>query len=69
VRLDPGASSLLLSVAGGPGTTYRVDYSEVMPPTNWQTLRTVVATNGVGVVSDPIPLGSKSRFYRAVKLP
>jgi hypothetical protein len=58
---------VLLVFAGIPGWTYRIQYADTLPPSNWTDLSTNTA-DGLGVYQyvDMPPTNSPSRFYRSV---
>ncbi len=59
--------SLRLLFAGIPGWTYRVQFADALPPTNWLDLAVRTAdTLGVYELIDAPPTNAPSRFYRSV---
>jgi hypothetical protein len=55
---------------GAVGTSYRVDYINVVGPTNaWNTLATVTLTNAQQFYPDYSAIGQPARFYRLVQVP
>jgi hypothetical protein len=65
--LNQGPGTFELSFSGVPGVVYRIQWSPVLPPTNWQDLviRTADAY-GIFIYTDQPPTNSPSRYYRAV---
>jgi hapalindole H/12-epi-hapalindole U/12-epi-fischerindole U synthase len=65
IALAAGTSSL--QITGTTGATYRVEYSPVLPATNWLALTNILMNSPVLSVSDSNPVaGQTARFYRAV---
>ena len=60
-----------LTLKGGIGLTYNVQYINPLGPTNapWTTLATVTLTNSPEFYSDYSAIGQPSRFYRIVEVP
>lgn len=60
-----------LSLYGGIGYTYSVQYINQYGPTNapWTTLATVVLTNSPQFYPDYSAIGQPARFYRTIQLP
>lgn len=58
-----------LSVYGAPGSTNRIEYTPVLPATNWTRLTNVVLETVPTIIHDATFSGDSSRFYRAVSLP
>lgn len=58
----------LLTVAGAAGTSFRLDYADILENTPWQPLTNFTMTGTSVHVSDSSP-GLHARFYRAAMLP
>src|SRR3989442_1378818 len=57
-------NSVALSFSTDPGIWYQVQYSPVLPATNWMSLGSPIAGDGTtNTVSDPTR-GSDAHFYR-----
>jgi probable HAF family extracellular repeat protein len=52
---------------GMTGVTYRVEYALSLPATNWLALTNIVLASSPGQITDPSPLSTGPRFYRAVQ--
>ena len=61
--LDLTRTAFQLSVPTVNGVAYIVEYSNVLPTTNWTSLSTIMGDGTVKVVTDQI-LTNQSRFYR-----
>ena len=57
-----------LSISGPVGRVYRIDYTELLPTSTWQTLATITATNRPQLWTDTQSTNVTQRFYRAVLL-
>ena len=67
IRREYGASWLHLSVQGTIGLRYRLEYTDVLPTTNWLTLTTFESWfYDVQFVQENLP---PKRFFRAVEVP
>lgn len=79
VQPDPGTPDVLTltavsggsvsgALAGVPGFTYTVQFTDALHPANWQNLA-VVEANQAGQVNftDALPPGQPQRYYRAVR--
>ena len=59
-----------LTLKGGVGLTYRIDFINAIGPTNnWTALATVTLTNGQQFYFDASAIGQPSRVYRVVQVP
>jgi alpha-tubulin suppressor-like RCC1 family protein len=59
-----------ISLTGGVGASFRIDYINALGPTNaWTTLATVTLTNAQQFYSDYSAIGQPSRVYRIVQVP
>ncbi len=60
-----------ISLYGGVGFSYNVQYINVIGPTNapWTTLATVTLTKSPQFYSDYSAIGQPARFYRSIQLP
>jgi hypothetical protein len=59
-----------ISVYGGVGSSYSIQYVNVVGPTNaWVTLATVTLTNSPQYYFDVSAIGQPARFYRSVFAP
>ena len=65
-----GDGSVLLTFAGAPGFTYRIQYTESLITPNWQDLATRIADQfGEYIYIDSPPPGAPARYYRSVWQP
>lgn len=63
-----GADSYLIRVRGIPRTTYDIQFTGPLSPTEWQLLATATTdAQGAGETLDPLIPGTEARFYRAVR--
>jgi hypothetical protein len=53
-----------LSLPTEAGWLYAIEYSDVLPATNWITLTNVIGTGSITNITDPVSTGAQ-RFYRA----
>ena len=68
--LNFSAGKPALSVTGGVGTIYSIQYANGLSPTNRWTDRTLLQVQGAGTVwTDPSVPTPSQRFYRAVSVP
>ena len=59
-----------ITLAGAPGSSWRIDYvNDLAPTNNWTMLATVTLTNASQVYLDTTAVTQAHRFYRAVPLP
>jgi hypothetical protein len=59
-----------ITLKGGAGQNFRIDYINAVGPTNaWTTLATVTLTNNQQFYSDYSAIGQPVRLYRLVQLP
>jgi hypothetical protein len=62
-----GAGSYQIRFDGVPDLTYRIQYTESLEPSTWQTLTSQTADEfGLFEIVDTPPAGSRQRFYRSV---
>jgi len=66
LRIDFSTGQPGILVYGGIGSTNRIEYTTVLPATNWTTLTNIVITNEPTIWYDAGFAGDSSRFYRAV---
>lgn len=52
---------------GHPGQQYRLETSSNLK--DWQELRTIILTNRVNTLSEPVSATDQAKFYRAIPLP
>jgi hypothetical protein len=55
-----------LQIQGTVGTTYRIEFSSVLPATNWATVTNIILPVSPYSLPDPTATNAPQRFYRAV---
>ena len=64
-----GDGHLALIWAAAPGDAFRVEYSDVLDPADWQPLGVATAATESVSIADTNDWPQAQRFYRAVALP
>jgi hypothetical protein len=69
LRIDFAAGQPGIRVYGGQGSTNRIEYTTVLPATEWTPLTNVVLSTVPTLLYDATFSGDAARFYRASPLP